>query len=233
MNSGTSAAAAPVFADYLLYHHMNSGTEALTLASTAEALTLESAAEASEIASAAEASEIAFAASERATLQKDFGEGLIQIWMDPMCHFFDHPPLTMLLEKGAYVDVDVNVDVMMSGLVPFLLCPFLQGPYVGALRSEANFLRWMPSTWRTGTNTLISPGSRKPYWRSSCHSFKRALARAPSGVTWLLPSRCTHGVKPSDEGLPPICRPYEFPPVPAPRQSFMSGPKHLASGHPY
>ena len=91
MNSGTSAAAAPVSAGYLPCYDMNSGTEALAPASAADALAPASAAEASEIASAAEASKIAFAASERATLQKDFGEGLIQTWMDPMCHFFDHP----------------------------------------------------------------------------------------------------------------------------------------------
>ena len=80
--------------------------------------------------------------------------------------------------------VDVDVDVMMSGLVPFLLCPLLQGPCVGPLRSETNFLRRTPSTWRTGTSTSISPGSRQPCWQSSCHSFKHALARVPSGVTW-------------------------------------------------
>ena len=50
--------------------------------------------------------------------------------------------------------VDVNVDVMMSGLVPFLLCPLLQGPCVGPLRPEAIFLRQTPSTWRTGTNYM-------------------------------------------------------------------------------
>ena len=47
-----------------------------------------------------------------------------------------------------FVDVNVDVDVMMSGLVPFLLCPLLQGPCVGPLRPEANFLRRTPSTWR-------------------------------------------------------------------------------------
>ena len=72
----------------------------------------------------------------------------------------------------------VDVDVMMSGLVPFLLCPLLQGPCVEPLRSETNFLRWTPSTWRTGTNTLVSPGSRQPCWQSSCHSFRGPLARA-------------------------------------------------------
>ena len=35
---------------------------------------------------------------------------------------------------------------MMSGLVPFLLCPLLQGPCVRPLRPEANFLRQTPST---------------------------------------------------------------------------------------
>ena len=100
--------------------------------------------------------------------------------------------------------VDVDVDVMMSGLVPFLLCPLLQGPCVGPSRPEANFLRRTPSTWRTGINTSISLGSRQPCWRSSCYSFKRALAHAPSGVTWLLPSKSTQGVKPSDGGLPDI-----------------------------
>ena len=56
----------------------------------------------------------------------------------------------------------VDEDVMMSGLVPFSLCPFLQGPCVGPLRPEANFLRRTSSTWRTGTNTSIGPGSRQP-----------------------------------------------------------------------
>ena len=41
--------------------------------------------------------------------------------------------------------MDVDVDVMMSGLVPFLLCPLLQGPWVGPLRPEVNFLRQTPS----------------------------------------------------------------------------------------
>ena len=31
------------------------------------------------------------------------------------------------------MDVDVNVDVMMYGLIPFLLCPLLQGPCGGPL----------------------------------------------------------------------------------------------------
>ena len=98
MNSGKSAAAASVLADYLPCHNMNSGTEALPPAaealapvSAAEALPPASAAKTSEITSAPEASEIALAASERATLQNYFGKGLIQTRMDPMCHFFDHP----------------------------------------------------------------------------------------------------------------------------------------------
>ena len=106
--------------------------------------------------------------------------------------------------------MDVDVDVRSGS---FLLCPLLQGPCVGPLRSETNFLRRTPSTWRTGPNTSISPGSRQPYWRFSCHSFKCALARVPFCVGWLLLSRSTQGVKPADGGLPPICRHYEFPPV--------------------
>ena len=60
-------------------------------------------------------------------------------------------PFPVCVYLSSYVDVDV--DVMMSGLVPFLLCPLLQGPCVGPLRPEAKFLRRTPSTWRTGTNT--------------------------------------------------------------------------------
>ena len=72
------------------------------------------------------------------------------------------------------------------------------------LRHECNNLMgWGPFTWRTGTNTLIRSGSRQSCWRYSSHSFKRALARAPSGLTWLLPSRSTQGVKPADGGLSP------------------------------
>ena len=37
----------------------------------------------------------------------------------------------------------------------------------------------------------------------------------------------------SPRGLPSVCRPYEFPLVPAPRQPFVSDPKHMASGYPY
>ena len=37
------------------------------------------------------------------------------------------------------------------------------------------------------------------------------------------PAESKHaGVKLADGGLSPICRPYEFPPVPAPRQPFVS-----------
>ena len=111
---------------------------------------------------------------------------------------------------------------MMSGLVPLLLCPLLQGPCVGPLRSETNFLRRTPSTWRTGTNTLISPGSRQPCWRSSCHSFKRALARASSDVTWVLPSRTTQVSSHQMGGCPPSAGPTRFPPVPAPWQPIVS-----------
>ena len=68
-------------------------------------------------------------------------------WMLCLCYF-------------GYLQSDVDVDVMMSGLAPFLLCPLLQGPCVGPLRSETNFLRQTPSTCRTGTNASISPGSR-------------------------------------------------------------------------
>ena len=127
----------------------------------------------------------------------------------------------------------LDVDAMMSGLVPFFAIPPLQGPCVGPLRPEANFLRRTPSVQRTGTNTLISPGSRQPYWRSSCHSFKRALARAPSGVTG---SHRVEAHKVSSHqmgGCPPSSGPTRFPPIPAPWQPFVSDPKLLASRRPY
>merc|ERR1711966_137978 len=71
--------------------------------------------------------------------------------------------------------------------------------------------------------TSLRPGSRQPYWRSSCHPFRRALVRVPSSVTWLSPRRNTQGVKLAGEGLPPICRPYGFPP-PCPMAAVQSVP---------
>merc|ERR1711966_352720 len=71
--------------------------------------------------------------------------------------------------------------------------------------------------------TSLRPGSRQPYWRSSCHPFRRALARVSSGVTWLSPRRNTQGVKLAGEGLPPICRPYGFP-LPCPMAAVQSVP---------
>ena len=50
------------------------------------------------------------------------------------------------MRKNTGVCAYVDVDVIMSGLVPFLLCPLLQGPCRGALRPEANFVRWTHST---------------------------------------------------------------------------------------
>ena len=139
----------------------------------------------------------------------------------PISHFrvyFSLALLICLLGLSRSLFFSVTMWMWMSDVRSgsCLLCPLLQGPCVGPLRSETNFLRRTPSTWPTGTNTLISPGSRQPCWRSSCHSFKRALARASSGVTWLLPSRSTQGVKPSDGGVPPICRPYEVSSRPGP-----------------
>ena len=80
----------------------------------------------------------------------------------------------------------------------------------GAVKAcEANFASgaFHVAYWNL---TLLSPGSRQPCWRSSCHFFKRALARVPSGATLLLPSRSTKGVKPSDGGLPPYAGPTNF-----------------------
>ena len=121
---------------------------------------------------------------------------------------------------------------MMSGLVPFLLCPLLQGPCVGPLRPEANFLRRTPSTWRTGTNTLIGPGSRQPCWRTSCHPFKRALARAPSGVTDFHRVEAHKVSSHQRGGCPPSSGPTRFPPIPAPWQPFVSDPKPIAPDVP-
>merc|ERR1711966_21188 len=123
----------------------------------------------------------------------------------------------------------VDVDVMMSGLVPFLLCPLLQGPCVGPLSPEANFLRRTSSTWRTGTNTSIGPGSRQPCWRTSCHPFKHALTRAPSGVTGSHRVEAHKVASHQMGGCPPSSGPTRFPPIPAPWQPFASDPKHLAS----
>ena len=93
--------------------------------------------------------------------------------------------------------------------------PFYR-PCVGPLRSETNFLRRTPSTWRTGTNTSISPGSRQPYWRSSCHSFRRALARAIWCDVALTESKRTGVSSRQMGGCPPSAGPTRFPPVPAP-----------------
>ena len=66
----------------------------------------------------------------------------------------------------------VDVNVMMSGLVPFLLCPLLQGPYGESLRPEANFVCRTPSMWRTGIYTSISSkhaGCQAIRWRVAPH----------------------------------------------------------------
>ena len=132
-----------------------------------------------------------------------------------------------MIQNDASNNVDVDVDVRSGS---FLLCPLLQGPCVGPLRSETNFLRRTPSTWRTGTNTSISPGSRQPYWRSSCHSFRRALARAIWCDVALTESKRTGVSSRQMGGCPPSVGPTRFPPVPAPWQPIVSVPKLLASG---
>ena len=53
----------------------------------------------------------------------------------------------------------MNVDVMMSDLVPCLLevCPpFTRAPCVWPLRPEANFLRRTPSTYDRGTCLILA-----------------------------------------------------------------------------
>ena len=116
------------------------------------------------------------------------------------------------------MDVDVR-----SG--SFLLCPLLQGPCVGPLRSETNFLRRTPSTWPARTNTSISPGARQPYWRSSCHSVRRALARAIWCDVALTESKHTGVSSRQMGGCPPSVGPTRFPPFPAPWQPIVSVPK--------
>ena len=82
----------------------------------------------------------------------------------------------------------------------------------GALRPEASFIRQTPSAWGTLNPNPLSPGSRQPYWQLICHAFGRALSRAPSGVTWLLPSQSTQGVKSAAGGFSPSANPTSPPP---------------------
>ena len=58
--------------------------------------------------------------------------------------------------------------------------------------------------------TPLSPDSKQPYWKFSCHTFERALSRAPSGVTWLLLTeskykRCQAIARGLRWQMPPIC----------------------------
>ena len=112
-----------------------------------------------------------------------------------------------LVWLARHVDVGVRCPV----LVPFLLCP-PKRPLWGGVKAWGQLP--VPDTlyvayWNLN---LLSPGSRQPYWRSSCNPFRCALARVPSGVMWLLPRRSTQSVKLVGGGLPPICRPHGFPP---------------------